>query len=311
MSLQCKDLVSMRQLGSKEINLILDTALSFKEVCAREVKKVPALRGKSVVNLFLEPSTRTRLSFEIAAKRLSADTINVSGQGTSLSKGESLQDTARNIEAMNPDVVVVRHPSAGAPELLSRLLRCSVINAGDGAHEHPTQALLDLYTMREKKGSLEGLKVAIVGDIAHSRVARSNILGLTMMGAEVRVAGPPTLIPAEVESLGVKAFFHIREAITDADVIIMLRIQLERLATPLFPSLREYSRHFGLGADHLKLAKRDVIIMHPGPINRGVEISSEIADGPYSVILNQVANGVAVRMALLFLLAGGASEAGN
>ena len=311
MGLKYKDLVSMRQLGSEEINLILDTAASFKEVSTREVKKVPALRGKSVVNLFLEPSTRTRLSFEIAAKRLSADTINVSGQGTSLSKGETLQDTAKNIQAMNPDVVVIRHPSAGAPELLSRLLRCSVVNAGDGAHEHPTQALLDLFTMREKKGRLEGLRVAIVGDIAHSRVARSNILGLTTMGAEVRVAGPPTLIPAEVESLGVKASFHIQEAISDADVIMMLRIQLERLATPLFPSIREYSRHFGLGAERLKLAKKDVIIMHPGPINRGVEISSEVADGPYSVILDQVANGVAVRMAVLFLLAGGASEDSN
>ena len=308
MGLRSKDLVSLSQLSREEINLILDTAQSLKEVSTREVKKVPTLRGKTVVNLFMEPSTRTRLSFEIAAKRLSADTVNISGGESSAAKGETLIDMARNIEAMNPDAVVIRHPASGAPLTLSRLLRSSVINAGDGAHEHPTQALLDIFTMRERKGGVEGLKVAIIGDITHSRVARSNIIGLNTMGAEVRVAGPPTLIPLDVECLGVKAYYDIKEAVRDADVVMMLRIQRERLSGPLFPSLREYSRLFGLRAEHLRLAKRDVIVMHPGPINRGVEISSEVADGPYSVILDQVTNGVAVRMAILYLLLGGGRE---
>ncbi len=305
MGLKIKDLVGMRQLSRDDISLILDTAVSLREISTREIKKVPTLRGKTVVNLFMEPSTRTRLSFEIAAKRLSADTVNISGSESSVAKGETLIDMARNIEAMSPDVVVLRHPASGAPHLLSRILRSSVINAGDDSHEHPTQALLDLLTMREKKGRLEGLKVAIIGDISHSRVARSNIIGLNTMGAEVRVAGPPTLLPMGVEGLGVTAHYHIGEAVKEVDVIMMLRIQRERLAGPLFPSLREYSRIFGLKRSHLELASKDVIIMHPGPINRGVEITSEVADGPYSVILDQVTNGVAVRMAILYLLLGG------
>lgn len=311
MSLPSKDLVSIRQLGVKEIELVLDCAASLKEVSTREIKKVPTLRGKTVVNLFLEPSTRTRVSFEIAAKRLSADTINVSGSGTSMSKGETLADTARNIQAMNPDILVIRHPAAGAPLLLSRILTCSVINAGDGAHEHPTQALLDMFTIREKKGVIAGLKVAIIGDISHSRVARSNIWGLSTMGAEVTVAGPPTLIPVDVESLGVKVSYDIADAVKDADVIMMLRIQRERMDEPLFPSLREYARYFGLSYRHLDRAKPEVIIMHPGPVNRGVEIESALADSGHAVILDQVANGVAVRMALLYLLAGGIIETGN
>ncbi|MEE8448503.1 MAG: aspartate carbamoyltransferase catalytic subunit [Thermodesulfobacteriota bacterium] len=311
MSLLSKDLVTIRQLGNKEIELILDCAASLKEVSTREIKKVPALRGKTIVNLFLEPSTRTRVSFEIAAKRLSADTINVSGTGTSISKGETLADTARNIQAMNPDILVIRHPAAGAPLLLSKILTCSVINAGDGAHEHPTQALLDMFTIREKKGRIAGLKIAIIGDISHSRVARSNIWGLRTMGAEVTVAGPPTMIPVDAESLGVKVSYDLIDAIKDADVIMMLRIQRERMAESLFPSLREYSRYFGLGYRHLKQARPEVIIMHPGPVNRGVELESALADSDHAVILDQVTNGVAVRMALLYLLAGGIIETGN
>ena len=311
MSILSKDLVTIRQLGNKEIELILDCAASLKEVSTREIKKVPALRGKTIVNLFLEPSTRTRVSFEIAAKRLSADTINVSGTGTSISKGETLADTARNIQAMNPDILVIRHPAAGAPLLLSKILTCSVINAGDGAHEHPTQALLDMFTIREKKGRIAGLKIAIIGDISHSRVARSNIWGLRTMGAEVTVAGPPTMIPVDAESLGVKVSYDLTDAIKDADVIMMLRIQRERMAESLFPSLREYSRYFGLGYRHLKQARPEVIIMHPGPVNRGVELESTLADSDHAVILDQVTNGVAVRMALLYLLAGGIIETGN
>ncbi len=305
MSLARKDLLGMRELTAEEIRLILDTAESMKEVAGRDIKKVPALRGKTLINLFYEPSTRTRTSFEIAGKWLSADVINVSTVSSSVAKGESLKDTGLTLQAMHPDIVVLRHPTSGAAELLARQLSAAVINAGDGAHEHPTQALLDLFTIREKKGRLEGLKAAIVGDIAHSRVARSNIHGMQKVGMEVRVAGPRTMLPRFIDHLGVEAFTDLERAIADVDVIMMLRLQLERQQAGLFPSLREYSRLFGLTVERLKAARSDVLIMHPGPINRGVEISPEVADGPYSLILNQVENGVAVRMALLYLLAGG------
>jgi aspartate carbamoyltransferase catalytic subunit len=305
MGLKRKDLLEIRSLEPAEIQTILDTAASMKEIAGREIKKVPALRGKTVVNLFLEPSTRTRTSFEIAGKWLSADVINVSGSSSSVVKGETLVDTARNIEAMSPDCVVIRHAASGAPHLLARALRCSIINAGDGMHEHPTQALLDLLTIREKRGHLEGLSVAIVGDIAHSRVARSNVAGMRKMGMSVTVAGPPTLIPPGVEELGVKVAYRLEDAIRDVDVIMMLRLQQERMTANYIPSLREYSRLYGLSLDKLRGARDDVLIMHPGPVNRGVEIAPEVADGPYSVILEQVANGVAVRMALLYLLLGG------
>lgn len=298
-------LLGMKGLTREEIETILTTAESLKEISFRDIKKVPTLRGKTVVNFFHEPSTRTRTSFEIAAKRLSADTVSLSASTSSLVKGETLVDTARNLEAMNPDIIVLRHSMAGAPHLLSRMVKSSIINAGDGMHEHPTQALLDLLTIREKKGPVEGLQVAIIGDIAHSRVARSNIIGLKTMGAQVMVAGPPTMIPPFIDSMGVGVTSSIQEAVAWADVIMMLRVQLERQKQMLFPSLREYSRFFGLTLEMLKKAKREVIIMHPGPINRGVEIQSEVADGPYSVILDQVTNGVAVRMALLYLLSGG------
>jgi aspartate carbamoyltransferase catalytic subunit len=298
-------LLGMKGLTKEEIETILTTAESLKEISFRDIKKVPTLRGKTVVNFFHEPSTRTRTSFEIAAKRLSADTVSLSASTSSLVKGETLVDTARNLESMNPDIIVIRHSMAGAPHLLSRMIKASILNAGDGMHEHPTQALLDLMTIREKKGPIEGLKVAIIGDIAHSRVARSNIIGLKTMGAQVTVAGPPTMIPLFIETMGVEVTSSLSEAIIWADVIMMLRVQLERQKQMLFPSLREYSRFFGLNLENLKKAKRDVIIMHPGPINRGVEIQSEVADGPYSVILDQVTNGVAVRMALLYLLLGG------
>ncbi len=300
-----KHLLGIEDLEIEEINLILETAESFKEISTRAIKKVPTMRGKTVVNLFFEPSTRTRTSFEIAAKRLSADTVSFTASSSSLSKGETLIDTARNIEAMNPDIIVIRHFAGGAPYLLTKYVDSSIINAGDGAHEHPSQALLDMLTVKEKKGKLEGLKLAIIGDISHSRVARSNIFGFTKMGAEVRVAGPATLIPVGIEKMGVKVFYRIEKAIEEVDVIMMLRIQLERQKGQFFPTLREYSRFFGLDVKKLKLAKEDVTIMHPGPINRGIEISPEVADGPYSVILDQVTNGVAVRMALLYLLAGG------
>ncbi len=300
-----KHLLGIEDLEIEEINLILETAESFKEISTRAIKKVPTMRGKTVVNLFFEPSTRTRTSFEIAAKRLSADTVSFTASSSSLSKGETLIDTARNIEAMNPDIIVIRHSAGGAPYLLTKYVDSSIINAGDGAHEHPSQALLDMLTVKEKKGKLEGLKLAIIGDISHSRVARSNIFGFTKMGAEVRVAGPATLIPVGIEKMGVKVFYRIEKAIEEVDVIMMLRIQLERQKGQFFPTLREYSRFFGLDVKKLKLAKEDVTIMHPGPINRGIEISPEVADGPYSVILDQVTNGVAVRMALLYLLAGG------
>jgi aspartate carbamoyltransferase catalytic subunit len=304
MGMTRKDLLDTRSLTAAEIRTILDTAASMKEIAGREIKKVPALRGKTVVNLFLEPSTRTRTSFEIAGKWLSADVINVSGSSSSVVKGESLVDTARNIEAMSPDCVVVRHAASGAAHLLARTLRCAIINAGDGMHEHPTQALLDLLTIREKRGHLEGLSVAIVGDIAHSRVARSNIAAMRTMGMAVTVAGPPTLIPPGIEELGAKVARRLEDAIRDVDVIMMLRLQHERMAGHYVPSLREYSRLYGLSLDRLRGAREDVLIMHPGPVNRGVEMAPEVADGPYSVILDQVANGVAVRMAVLYLLIG-------
>jgi len=309
MGLARKDLLTMRELGADEIRLILDTAESMKEVASRDIKKVPALRGKTLINLFYEPSTRTRTSFEIAGKWLSADVINVSTSSSSVAKGESLKDTGLTLQAMHPDIVVLRHPASGAAEFLAKQLAAAVINAGDGAHEHPSQALLDLFTIREKKGRLEGLKAAIVGDIAHSRVARSNIYGMQRVGMEVRVAGPRTMLPRFIDRLGVEVFTDLDRAIVDVDVIMMLRLQLERQEAGLFPSLREYSRLFGLTVERLKAAKSDVLIMHPGPINRGVEIAPDVADGPYSLILNQVENGVAVRMALLYLLAGGGKAA--
>src|SRR3982074_583633 len=300
-----KDLVSMQDIEPAEITDMLDTAESMKEIATREIKKVPTLRGKTIVNLFYEASTRTRTSFEIAGKWLSADVINFSASGSSATKGESFVDTARNIAAMSPDVVVVRHSSSGAPALLARELSCAIVNAGDGAHEHPTQALLDLLTIREKKGHLEGLSVAIVGDIAHSRVARSNIHGMKKLGMTVTVAGPPTLIPPFVQELGAKVSYRLEEAIGDVDVIIMLRLQQERMTAGLIPSVRESPRYWGLTLDKLaRHARPDVLIMHPGPVNRGVELSPEVADGPYSVILDQVSRGVAVRMAVLLLLAG-------
>ncbi len=306
MKLAKKDILGIRDMTIEEINLILETAESFLEISTREIKKVPTLRGKSIINLFYEASTRTRTSFEIAGKRLSADTINISASTSSVVKGETLIDTARNLEAMNPDIIVLRHSAAGAPHLLASLVRQSIINAGDGAHEHPSQALLDMMTIREKKGRLAGLKVAIIGDILHSRVARSNIYGLSKMGARIVVAGPATMMPRDIEQMGVKAFTKLEDAITDADVVMMLRIQLERQKQNIFPSLREYAQHYCLNRKNIKLAKPDAIVMHPGPINRGVEISPDIADDPgCSVILDQVNNGVAVRMALLYLLSGG------
>ncbi len=301
-----KDILGIQEMSIDEIHLILETAESFLEISTRDIKKVPTLRGKSIINLFYEASTRTRTSFEIAGKRLSADTINISASTSSVTKGETLIDTARTLEAMNPDIVVIRHSAAGAPHLLAGLVKQSIINAGDGAHEHPSQALLDMMTIKEKKGRIEGLKVAIVGDILHSRVARSNIYGLTKMGAQVVVAGPATMIPRDIEKMGVKACTKLEDAIPDADVVMMLRIQLERQKQNIFPSLREYAQHYCLNRTNIKLAKQDVIVMHPGPINRGVEISPDIADDPdCSVILDQVNKGVAIRMALLYLLTGG------
>ncbi|MCL5807125.1 MAG: aspartate carbamoyltransferase catalytic subunit [Deltaproteobacteria bacterium] len=307
MKLSRKDILGIKELSVEEITLILDTADSFLEVSTREIKKVPTLRGKSVINLFYEASTRTRTSFEIAAKRLSADTINISASTSSVVKGETLIDTAKNIEAMNPDLIVIRHSAAGAPHMLASLLRQSIINAGDGAHEHPTQALLDMMTIRSRKGRIAGLKAAIIGDITHSRVARSNIHGLTKMGAHVVVSGPATMLPRDIETLGVVPCVRIEEAIKDADIIMMLRIQTEREKQNVFPSLREYAQYFSLNPKNIVLARKDCIVMHPGPMNRGVEISPEIADGSHSVILDQVTNGVAVRMALLYLLTGGNS----
>ncbi len=303
-SLKSKDLLSIEHLDASEINLILDTAHHFKEISERPIKKVPTLRGKSIINLFFEPSTRTRMSFEIAAKRLSADIQSISASSSSLVKGETFIDTARNIEAMYPDLLVVRHAFPGAAHMLAEICSAGVINAGDGAHEHPTQALLDALTIRDHKGNIENLRVVIFGDIAHSRVARSNIHCLLKLGANVVVAAPPTFMPCNIEELGVEAFDRLEPALEGADVIVALRIQLERGGKLSFPSLREYFNLFGLGRDRLALAKNDAIVMHPGPINRGVEISSEVADGPQSVILDQVSNGLAVRMAVLYLLAG-------
>lgn len=304
MSLKQKDLVGIASLSRDDIMLILETAESFKEVSGREIKKVPALRGKTVVNFFFEPSTRTRTSFELAAKRLSADVINFAVSTSSVVKGETLLDTARNIEAMRADIIVLRHPEAGAAEALARGVKSSVINAGDGWHEHPTQALLDLFTMREKKLEFKGLRVAIVGDLAHSRVARSNVYALTKLGAEVRAVGPPTMIPSHLDRLGVRVLYDMDEALRGTDVIMMLRLQLERQGRALFPSIREYSRLYGLTPERLRLAEPGALVMHPGPINRGVEIAPEVADSFSSVILDQVTNGVAVRMGVLYLLAG-------
>jgi aspartate carbamoyltransferase catalytic subunit len=299
-----RHILSMADLSQEDVEFIFQTTDRFREVGGRPIKKVPALRGKTVINLFFENSTRTRTSFEIAGKRLSADVINISKSGSSVSKGETLLDTAKNLEAMTPDVIVIRHHSSGAPQALTRILQARVINAGDGEHEHPTQALLDLLTIRDHKKKIAGLHVGIVGDIAHSRVARSNILGLTKLGARVTVVGPKSLIPSEIVSYGVSTSHRFEEVIGDLDVIMMLRIQAERHERLPFPSLREYSRFFGLNLQILKKAKKDVVIMHPGPVNRGVEIAPEVADGPFSLILDQVKNGVAVRMALLYLLGG-------
>ena len=307
MRLTKKDLLGIQDLSVDEINLILDTAESFIEVSTREIKKVPTLRGKTIINLFMEPSTRTRTSFEIAGKRLGADTVNISATTSSVVKGETLIDMARNLEAMNPDVIVIRHNASGAPHMLAKLVKQSIINAGDGAHEHPTQALLDMMTIKARKGRIAGLRVAIIGDIAHSRVARSNIYGLTRMGAQVTGAGPATMLPRQIEQMGVTVHQHLEEAIKGVDIIMMLRIQTEREQQNIFPSLREYSRCFSLNRKNIRLAKDDALVMHPGPINRGVEIAPDIADGSASVILEQVTNGVAVRMALLYLLTGGKS----
>ena len=304
-----KDVLDMASLSAEEITLILDTAVTMKEISERPIKKVPTLRGKTVVLFFYEPSTRTRTSFDIAAKRLSADSLSLSKSTSSIVKGETLIDTARNLEAMNPDVLVIRHPSAGAPHMLARLLKASVINAGDGMHAHPTQALLDLMTVREHKGTIKGLRIAIIGDISHSRVARSNCIGFTKLGAEVVLAGPPTMIPQGVEALGASVTYNVDEAIRNVDVIMMLRILKERQESFLFPTEREYAREYGLSVERLKKAQKDVLIMHPGPMNRGVEIAPEVSDGPFSIILDQVTNGVAVRMALLYLVAGGTRNA--
>lgn len=300
-----KDMLGLEGLQGDKISLILDTAASMKEILGRQIKKVPTLRGKTVVNMFYEPSTRTRTSFELASKYLSADAVNISASTSSAVKGESLRDTAATIAALGADVVVLRHPMSGAPLMLAKSVKCAVINAGDGAHEHPTQGLLDLFTVREKKGRIEGLQVAVVGDVLHSRVARSDIWGFTQMGASVRLCGPSTMMPAEIEQTGASCFTRMEEALEGADVVIMLRIQMERQQQGLFPGVREYARLFGLNHKKLALAAPEALVMHPGPINRGVEISHEVADGVQSVINEQVTNGVAVRMALLYLLMGG------
>ena len=303
-----KDLLGIADLSPEEIYQILDTAEAMREIGERPIKKVPTLRGKTIVNLFYEPSTRTRTSFEIAEKRLSADTLNIAVATSSVLKGETLADTALNIEAMAPDMIVLRHASSGACHLLSRICRSRIINAGDGMHEHPTQALLDAFTIRQHNQYIDRLKIAIVGDLLHSRVLRSNVLLLTKLGADVWLSGPPTLMPPGIERLGVLVTTSVDEAVADADVSMMLRIQQERMEGAFFPSLREYFNVFGMTVERVRRAKPGVIIMHPGPMNRGVEIASDVADGPYSVILEQVANGVAVRMAVLYLLAGGVEE---
>jgi aspartate carbamoyltransferase catalytic subunit len=308
MPLKNKDLLELKTLSAEEINLILDTAESMKQIMYRPVRKVPALLNKSVCMLFFENSTRTRSSFEMAAKMLSANTMNLGISTSSVKKGETLIDTVRNIEVMGIDAMVIRHSAAGAPHLAAKNLEASVINAGDGYNEHPTQGLLDIFTMREKKGDLKGKKVVIVGDIKHSRVARSNLWGLQKLGAKVTFVGPPTLMPKDIEQSGVEVSHNLEKSIKDADFINMLRIQLERQKGGLFPSIEEYRKLYGLNAERLKKCKKDVVIMHPGPINRGIEITSEVADGPYNVILDQVTNGVAVRMAILFLLLGGNSN---
>lgn len=303
-----KDLIGLETLSGDTIRAILDTAEPFKEISERAIKKVPVLRGKTIVNLFFEPSTRTRISFEFAEKRLGADTVNVAASGSSVVKGETLVDTARNLEAMRIDMVVIRHGSSGAAQFLADRIPSNVINAGDGQHEHPTQGLLDLLTIRDSFGRIEGLKVCIVGDVIHSRVARSNIFGLQKLGAEVAVCGPKSLIPTAIESLGVQVFTHVEDAIQWADALNVLRLQLERMNAGFIPSLREYNRVFGVSQARLERAPVDTVVLHPGPMNRGVEIDSAVADGPQSVILPQVTNGVAVRMAVLYLLAGGAPE---
>ena len=308
MILANKDILGTEQLNREEIEGILDTAVSFKEVSTRQIKKVPTLRGRTIINLFFEASTRTRTSFEIAGKRLSADVINISSSTSSAVKGESLLDTAYNLEAMNPDLLIVRHGISGVPHMIASHIKCSVINAGDGAHEHPTQALLDLLTIREHTQQLAGLKVAIVGDIAHSRVARSNIHAMLKCGMDVTVVGPPTMIPVGMECMGVRVLHDLAEAVSQVDVVMMLRIQLERQNEGLFPSFREYSNLFCLTADKLKNSRKDILIMHPGPVNRGIEIALDVMEGPHSVILDQVNNGVALRMALMYLLLGGGSE---
>jgi aspartate carbamoyltransferase catalytic subunit len=304
-----KDLIGLETLTAGQIQFILDTAEPFKEVSERAIKKVPALRGKTIVNLFFEASTRTRISFEFAEKRLSADTVNVATQASSVSKGETLVDTARNLEAMRIDMVVIRHGSSGAAQFLGDRIESNVINAGDGKHEHPTQALLDMLTLRDRFGRIAGLKVAICGDILHSRVARSNIWGLVKLGAEVAVCGPPSLLPRDIEELGVTVLPRIEDAIAWADALNVLRLQLERMQSGFIPSLREYNRVFGVTRERLARAPKDLVILHPGPMNRGVEIDSDVADGEHSVILPQVTNGVAVRMAVLYLLAGGTGAA--
>jgi aspartate carbamoyltransferase catalytic subunit len=303
-----KDLLGLAPLSAEQIRLVLDTAIPFREISERAIKKVPTLRGATIVNLFFEASTRTRISFEFAEKRLSADTVNVAAAQSSVSKGETLVDTARNLEAMKIDMVVIRHPASGAARFLAERIESNVINAGDGTHEHPTQGLLDLMTLRDKFGELAGRKICIVGDVLHSRVARSNIWGLTKLGADVAVCGPRSLLPNAIEEMGVTVFNRIEEAIEWADALNVLRLQLERMQAGYIPSLREYNRVFGVTSARLEKAPRDLVILHPGPMNRGVEIDSDVADGPHSVILDQVTNGVAVRMAALYLLAGGKPE---
>ncbi|MDP2156085.1 MAG: aspartate carbamoyltransferase catalytic subunit [Nitrospirota bacterium] len=304
MSLRSKDLISIKDISTEEIELILETAAGFKDVLGRDIKKVPALRGKTTVNLFYEPSTRTRTSFEVAAKRLSTDVINIATSTSSVVKGETLLDTARTVLALGADIVVIRHNCSGTPHFLARNIDASVVNAGDGTNEHPTQALLDLFTIKEKKGGIKGLEVAIVGDILHSRVAKSDIYALTKLGAKVRLIGPPTLVPDYLKDLGVSVYFDMNAGLEGVDVIMMLRIQLERQGKGFFPSTHEYFRNWGLTAARVSRAKDDVIIMHPGPMNRGIEIASEVADSSRSVILDQVTNGIAVRMAVLYLLSG-------
>jgi len=303
-----KDLLGLAQLSADQIRVVLDTATPLKEISLRQIKKVPTLRGMTIVNLFFEASTRTRISFEFAEKRLSADTVNVASAGSSVSKGETLVDTARNLEAMKIDMVVIRHPASGAAKFLAERIESNVINAGDGMHEHPTQGLLDLLTLRDRLGDLRGRRVCIVGDVLHSRVARSNIWGLTKLGAEVAVCGPRSLLPNAIEEMGVTVFSRVEEAIEWADALNVLRLQLERMEAGYIPSQREYNRVFGITRERLERAPRELLILHPGPMNRGVEIDSDVADGPHSVILDQVTNGVAVRMAVLYLLAGGRPE---